>query len=568
MWGTASLRDSVAAALLRQMAAQGVERIFLNPGTDTAPLQAAVVELASLGEQVPEIVTCPHETVALAAAHGYFAATGRPQVVMVHVDVGTQNLGSMVHNAARAYAGVVVLAGKTPLMSRPGVHGGRDAVVHWQQDVPDQAGIVRSYAKLTGDLVEPELAAQQLARALQVAATAPAGLVYLTAAREVLLAPAATAPLPVPAAPAAAAPDPAAVAAAAELLARARRPVIVTARAGTDPAAVPELVRVAERLGATVVDARDRVNFPSSHPLYTHRTADARAALGAADAVLVVDAPVPWIPAVAAPPSDATVVTLDVDPLRISMPGWDFGSTLSIQAEPRLGLRALADALGESAPQGRETPPADGAPGETPADGSPLTAAELGGILGELLRPEDLVVEEATTNWEAFRTTFPRDLPGTFFRSGGSGLGWGLGAAMGVRLAAGAARPDGPRVVCVVGDGAFVFGSPVAALSAMRLAQAPCLVVVLVNGGYAASRAPVFQLLPDSVASKTRDIPGTLFGNDGLEPDYALLATACHAAGIRAGGREDVRDAIRAGLAEVEAGRTAVVTVPVASPWI
>src|SRR5438876_3431974 len=103
-----------AEALIQLLVAQGVEYIFLNPGTDTAPLQEAIVALGEDGERVPQIIPCLYENVALAGAHGYFAITRRPQVVVVHVDVGTQNLGGNVHNAQRGRGGVVILAGRAP----------------------------------------------------------------------------------------------------------------------------------------------------------------------------------------------------------------------------------------------------------------------------------------------------------------------------------------------------------------------------------------------------------------------------------------------------------------------
>src|SRR4051794_8377720 len=156
--------------MLRTLAAEGVEVIFLNPGSDTAPLQEALAVLEAAGEVVPRVVLCLHEGVALAAAHAYFAVTGRPQLVMVHVDVGTQNLGSMVHNASRGQAAVVILAGRTPTTSFGELPVGRDAAVHWLQDVPDQVGIVRQYVKWAGD-IDPETARQTVARAFEVART-------------------------------------------------------------------------------------------------------------------------------------------------------------------------------------------------------------------------------------------------------------------------------------------------------------------------------------------------------------------------------------------------------------
>ena len=68
---------------------------------------------------LPELIVCPHETVALSAAHAYAAVSGEPQAVLVHVDAGTQNLGGAVHNAARGRIPVLIFAGAAP------VHHGR-----------------------------------------------------------------------------------------------------------------------------------------------------------------------------------------------------------------------------------------------------------------------------------------------------------------------------------------------------------------------------------------------------------------------------------------------------------
>src|SRR5690625_85513 len=99
---------SGAEILLRTLAERGVDVIFLNPGTDTAPIAEGAETLTRRGLNAPRLVLCPHETIALAAAHGYFINTGKLAGVFVHVDVGTQNLGSMVHNVFRANAGVII----------------------------------------------------------------------------------------------------------------------------------------------------------------------------------------------------------------------------------------------------------------------------------------------------------------------------------------------------------------------------------------------------------------------------------------------------------------------------
>src|SRR5579859_5050183 len=122
-----------AEAILQLMVACGVEYVFLNPGTDTAPIQEALVALAADGEAVPMLVPCLYENVAMAAAHGYFLVTRRPQLVVVHVDVGTQNLGGNIHDAMRGQAGVVVLAGRAPYTVDGPTPGGRDRSIQWQQ---------------------------------------------------------------------------------------------------------------------------------------------------------------------------------------------------------------------------------------------------------------------------------------------------------------------------------------------------------------------------------------------------------------------------------------------------
>src|SRR6266702_5675657 len=176
-----------AEAIFQLLVACGVEYVFLNPGTDTAPIQEALVALAADGERVPSLVPCLYENVAMAAAHGYFLVTRKPQLVVVHVDVGTQNLGGNVHDAMRGQAGVVILAGRAPYTVDGSLPGSRDRAIQWQQDVTDQIGIVRSYVKWWHELARVETLHHLIPRAVQIAASEPAGPVYMTAAREVLM---------------------------------------------------------------------------------------------------------------------------------------------------------------------------------------------------------------------------------------------------------------------------------------------------------------------------------------------------------------------------------------------
>src|SRR5215469_4263191 len=148
---------TAAEHLVYLLAAHGIEYLFLNPGTDTAPIQEAVYALAEDGLPAPTVLLSTFESVSLAAAHAYWNMTGRPQALFVHVDAGTQNLGAMVHNVLRGRGGVVVIAGKTPYGEDAGSPGGRNRPIQWLQDVPDQPGIVRGYAKWSQEITRPEM---------------------------------------------------------------------------------------------------------------------------------------------------------------------------------------------------------------------------------------------------------------------------------------------------------------------------------------------------------------------------------------------------------------------------
>src|SRR5205085_7069820 len=134
---TASFSET-AEAVLALYAAHGVDYIFINPGTDTFPLQEAYARRMEQGLPCPQAVMCIHEHVAVSAAHGYYLATRRPQVVQVHVDLGTINAGGSLHNAQRANAGVIFTAGRAPYASKNGVPGARDSGIFVNPEPPDR----------------------------------------------------------------------------------------------------------------------------------------------------------------------------------------------------------------------------------------------------------------------------------------------------------------------------------------------------------------------------------------------------------------------------------------------
>ena len=101
--------ESAAEAYLELLPSRGVEYFFGNAGTDFAPLIEAYAKRAAQGQVLPRPLTIPHEITAVGMAHGYAMVTGRPQIVMVHVVVGTANAlgafaGAAVFELVRFYA--------------------------------------------------------------------------------------------------------------------------------------------------------------------------------------------------------------------------------------------------------------------------------------------------------------------------------------------------------------------------------------------------------------------------------------------------------------------------------
>jgi acetolactate synthase I/II/III large subunit len=555
---------TTAEHLVSLLAAHGVEYLFLNPGTDTAPVQEAVYALAEAGLPAPTVLLSTFESVSLAAAHAYWKMTGRPQAIFVHVDAGTQNLGAQVHNVMRDRAGVIVIAGKTPYGEKADSPGGRNAPIQWQQDVPDQPGIIRGYAKWIQEITRPEMLDRAIGRALQVAASSPAGLAYLTVSRDVLMDPprldeSRVRGFAVPAPPA---PDPEEVTRIAAALAAAGSPVLVTSRVGRTAEGFAAVAALADLAGLLVTGRLEGgpVNLPTRHPMNVPGRAEAAAAISAADVILIAESDVPWLPATVTLRQDVQVFHVDPDPAKASMPLWSYPVDVAVQADGPAALAAIAAELkrlaGEQPTVAQrledrvarlrtrtvELP-------ELPESG-PLTPVGVMRALSAVIDAEDIVIEEAVTNASAVYEGLERSEPGTIMAPAAPGLGWALGGSLGVKLA----RP-GRRVIAVTGDGAFLFGVPTSALMMAAEWGTPFLAVILNNGGYRASRLPVYGLFPDGVSVQRKTALGTRFT---AAPDYPALAAACHAHGERVEKAEDLVPALRRALAALDSGQAAV----------
>jgi acetolactate synthase I/II/III large subunit len=543
--------ESTAEAYLELLAARGVEYLFANAGTDFAPLIEAYAKRGAQGQAAPRPLTVPHEVPAVAMAHGYTMVTGRAQAVMVHVIVGAGNAVGGIINAARSNVPMLMSAGRNPI-TEAGHAGSRDRPIHWAQESFDQAAMVREFVKWDYELRSASDLETVVDRALTLTHSEPQGPVYLTLPREVLAERREAIEYADPArmvTPGPLVPSPESVAEAAQILTSAKNPLIIVKAAGRDPGAVPALVALAEALGAPVFDQfHTYVNFPQDHRL--HGGFDAAPHLDAADAILVVESDVPWFPALRRPRPEVPIVHLGVDPLFSRYPLRGFPTDAALAGTPRLALAALADAVaarGDAAVvaergarwESEHTRGCEAAAtrARTVQSDTPIDMAWLSRCVGDLVDEQTIVVNEY--DLDATQACFRA--PGRYFAAPSSGgLGWGLGAALGAKLAA----PD-KTVICCVGDGAYMFGAPTAAHFVSRAYNLPALFIVFNNRTWNAVKRAVQSYARDGWAVKTGAMPLT-----ALEPapDYEMVCRASGGHGERVEDPALLPDALRRAL--------------------
>jgi acetolactate synthase-1/2/3 large subunit len=560
--------DNTAQAYLELLEDRGVDFFFANAGTDFATLVDAFARRESEGKHAPRPIVAPHESVAVGMAHGAWLATGRPQAVMVHVTVGTANAACGIITAARSQVPILMTAGRTPI-TEEGQPGTRDLYIHWAQESFDQAAMLREYVKWDYELRMPAQIEAVVDRAFELMLAEPRGPVYLTLPREVLAAPVEPLAITSPARRQVAAlryPDPARVAEAARLLAAARRPLILVSGAGRDPAAVAALVALAEAGGMGVVEVDPtHVNFPQSHPLHVGFTQPSGTdpALAEADVVLVVDADVPWYPALAKPPAGATVIHLALDPTFARYPMRSFPCDVPIPGHPVAALPLLAEAVRRAAdPAAVATRRA--AVEEAHRSRRARWDAEAQGQAGwphpgfawvtrclqEVLDDSTVVVNEYPID----RRHLAFDRPGSFYgQPHSSGLGWGLPAALGLKLGA-----PGRTVIAALGDGAYLFNEPAACHFVARQQGLPVLTVIFNNQQWEAVKQSTLAVHPDGYARSAGRFPLTSLSP---APRYEEIVRAFDGHGERAETPADVGPALRRALAAVRDGRQAVVNV-------
>ena len=546
-----------AEAFIEVLNANGVECIFYNPGVDVAPILTALSRYNESGKHAPRGILCLHESVALAAAHGNYLVSGRPQVVLVHSELGTHQVGGAIHQAQW---------GRVPVVLCAGVRGPAQRV-NWLNEPYDQGNIVRDCVKWDHELKSNENLHDILQQAIHIASTDPCGPVYLYYSMDEMVkkidkemnAPAGRDMMT--STPRA---DVDTLNEAADMLLKAEDPLILTGYSGRHRGSVASLVGLAETLSVRVSTAPIRMNFPSDHPLCAgiepnDGLSNVNPYLPSADVLLVIDYDLPYAAPKPVPGPDTKIIHIDADHKKQGVPLWGRQADIMIKAESREVIPALEGIIRQ-----RKTPEQrarfhdrfkrlesehrklrDGwhALGKNSAGQKPISPHWLCHCINEVVDEDTIIVDQTITSSLSVSQQIRRNTPGTLLACSGGCIGWALPAALGVKIAA----PD-KTVVSLMGDGAFVFGCPTATLWPANYYKAPFLSIIFNNQAYGAVKAHF----------KRSDIKDKPRGDIAPPPDYALLAQACNGYGRTVDDPSDVLPALKDAIGQVRNGRAAV----------
>jgi acetolactate synthase-1/2/3 large subunit len=322
-------------------------------------------------------------------------------------------------------------------------------------------------------------------------------------------------------------------------------------------------VALAEALAIPVFENASAkcANFPKSHPLY--QGAAFRPHKDEIDLALLVRSKAPWYPP-SDGPKNATVVAIDENPLDERMVYQSLLANVYLEGDVPSSLRRLADAAASGADAAaigargarwqaahdRATEAHRKAEAEARTK-SPIDPAWLCARLSAVMPDNAIYVDETTTHRAAVQDHLMWNAPHDYIKVP-TGLGQGLGAALGVKLAC----PDRP-VVSIIGDGGFLYNPVTQCLGLSMEASLPILIVVFNNTGYNAMRANHLSYYPDGTA-KQNDL---YLGHTINGPDYAELIGPFGGFGRKVEDPAELDDALREGLAAVQEGRTAILNV-------
>ena len=547
--------------LLAAAAANGVEKIFFNGGTDNFHFMEHVAKFKALGRPTPDLVLTAHEHTGLCAAMGYFQWTRKPQLLVVHVALGTMQPGGAWEEAWKTKAGVVVLAGTPGQTTKNELGYTTRNGIQFTQEVYNQEAILGSYAKWDYKIERIENAALIMNRAFQMAGSEPCGVSYLTYPMEVALAPL-NGGLVYDAADFAQAPvgegDRTSLREAAKLLVQAKNPIVLVKGMGRHPEAVAHLVALAEKLSLPVSSNDKYMNFPRTHWSNTG-SGFVGPSLYTRDVILLIDNDVPWTNT--DPPKTTKIISMDIDPLQSRCPMNGTPVHLPITCNSAKALPVLKELCDEFITAERRAAFAERRKVLQTARSSAVEAAKVEIEKSKTEFPLNRTwVSECIRQVSDENTVLLWDIgglgsqsdstqPGHVFQLWGASLGTSWGRGIGIKLAA----PD-KTVIASGGDGCALYSEPIACLQLARQYHAPVLYCVSNNNRWGAVQGGLTRYGAEGYSAMS--------GYNGSaispSPDFASIAKAVGAYGEKVTQPDQVQPALQRALAAMKDGQAAV----------
>ncbi len=362
-------------------------------------------------------------------------------------------------------------------------------------------------------------------------------------------------------------PKPELIEAAARALIGAKRPVLCAGGEVTRAGANAQFMELAELLGAYVTQGMSVYgDVPVRHPLFGgYYSLDFPPAAGGQDVFLNIGAPMPD-PTLFTGPVPRTVTTIqarvEFDAIAMSQP-----VDIAIAAGVKETITALTDAIramataerldalaGPRLAAAREAQAKSDAKRTERAseywNASPMSWERVSAEIDEALEPDAIVVPELGNRVPNFWLDIAPGRKRVIGQTTGFALGWGVGAAIGVKTA----LPD-QEVVCMVGDGAFLFGQIESLWTASRY-DIPVLIVIMNNRSYDSERNRIQAGSPlwrnQSTRDQWRDVAGYL-GQPVV--DFPAFARGFNIEGVTCDRPEELRKALRRAKRVLAEGR-------------
>ena len=550
-------------AILEALRSLKVEYVISSPGSEWPSFWEALARQKLSGASGPTYLDCGHETIAVSMATGYTQVTGRMQAVLLHAGAGLLQ-GSMAIYGARAM--------ETPMLVMSGEsigfgEGTFDPGPQWYRNLNVVGGpqrLVEPVVKMALQTGSVDTLYQSVVRAGEIAQCTPQGPTYLCVSMESMI-DEWSKPENIRAVPPSPTSQPARVEIeqVATLLAKARCPFILVENAGSDQGAFDALVTLAELLAIPVVDAPGACvsNFPKSHDLYLGL--DMSPYLEEMDFALLVENEAPWYPPSNAP-KNAKIVSVGSRPLKDTLVYQVTGAEHYLEGDLALTLRLLTEALRNQERDAAATA-ARRARWKAQHDQlqQRLDAAERKAetettitvpLVARLLRdavPNAIIVDETIVHARLVREHAICESPFDFFRAP-SGLGQGLGYALGIKLAL-------PKrtVVVTIGDGTFLYNPIAPALSFADEHKMPLLILVFNNAKYAAMQYYHDKFYPTGTAIAKKDY----YGVELKGVKYEQAAAMVEGYSRRVETPAELKTALNEALEFVASGKSAIINM-------